>query len=150
MLLAFEQGLLKSPQYIPMFLRMKLALTSSALAPAQWEGLTPHEKAELLIFPGIKTEDHAAFAARVHEVLGQHHSNSSETTQSADNASWSHPGKPDAAVTARLEAEKIPPLTEPQWNDLSPLQRFTLITLARTPDLQEYLAPALREFRAGE
>lgn len=150
MLLAFEQGLLKSPQYIPMFLRMKLALTSSRMTPEQWAHLTPHEKAELLILPGIKPEDHRQFIARVHDLLGQHLVDGPDVTESADTSSWTQPGKCDAAVTARMEAEKITLLTEQQWNDLSPLQRFTLITIAETPDLHEYLAPAIKEFRAGE
>lgn len=146
MLFDFESDFAGSLRCIPMIVRMKLDLCGIKLTLRQWSRFTHEDRAALVDKPGETPTEQAAYRQHVLELVQSRSDEPARFLPPESHESWQQPDQMPDDIAQQAGADDISPPTDTQWADLSPLQRFALIKLARSKHENENFVPAMKEF----
>jgi hypothetical protein len=141
---AFEADFVNDLRCLPMAVRRKLDLAGVKLKLAQWHGLEPAEREELLAWPDNATaitELRCWLVERSAALPG----GPARTMEPATGTSWQQSGPPPAELLASCEQLGLS-LPLQGWGELEELQRFALVKLSHPGHEHRNLPHALQEF----
>jgi hypothetical protein len=141
---AFEADFVNDLRCLPMAVRRKLDLAGVKLMLAQWHGLEPAEREELLAWPDNDT----AIAELRHWLVERSAAlpgGPARTMEPATAAPWQQAGPPPAELLASC-AQLGLTLPPEGWAELEELQRFALVKLSHPGHEHRNLPRALEEF----
>jgi len=139
---AFEESIAERLGCVPMAVRYKLDAAGIKLHLKQWARLPTEERRTLLSWPFASQDDLTRFADRIRSLV---ESGKDPALEIFTPAGWRSLGQlPDAV--RRKTSELGHALSQPQWEKLTPLQRFALVKLSAPKHDAEKLRPALEEF----
>ncbi|MFH7244661.1 MAG: nitrate reductase associated protein [Spirulina sp.] len=144
-LFQFELDFADTLHCVPMGVRMKLDTCGIKLSLAQWNQFDRAERQQLIEQPCDSPDTITTYRDRLATLIVQHHNGPLKTLDVDPNPPWMQAGTIPPTVQQRSE-EVDCPLTLPQWQQLSPLQRFALIKLSRPSHENHNFLPALQEF----
>jgi hypothetical protein len=111
----------------------------------QWARLPVEDRRALLSWPFASKDDLARFAERIRSLVESGHDPALEVFTPSERPEWRQLEPiPDAVKNRALDLGLA--LSPPQWEKLSPLQRFALVKLSAAKHDAEKLRPALEEF----
>jgi hypothetical protein len=141
---AFEADFVNDLRCLPMAVRRKLDLAGVKLKLAQWHGLEPAEREQLLAWP-----DNATAIAELRRWLLERSAaltgGPARTMDPASGTSWQQNGAPPAELLASCEQLGLT-LPADGWAKLEELQRFALVKLCHPGHEHRNLPRALEEF----
>ncbi len=141
----FEADFVDSLRCIPMQVRFKLDTCGVKLKLPHWHHLSQNERQELVDMPCASEAEIAAYRIRLRQLVQSHMGEVPADLPVEPHPAWMDPTTvPDSVQT---QAESVgQTLSQPQWANLTPLQRFALIKLSRSQHENKNFLPALQEF----
>ncbi|MFT8717911.1 nitrate reductase associated protein [Acetobacter sp.] len=146
MIFDFESDFAGSLRCIPMITRQKLDIVGIKLSLRQWSRFSREERGTLTELSCETPDEQTAYRALVLQLIAAR-SDEAPTyllTQNFDD--WQRNDRMPEAVKVQSVADGVLPPTAEQWAALTPLQRFSLIKLARSKHENENFVPAMKEF----
>lgn len=146
MIFDFESDFAGSLRCIPMITRQKLDVVGIKLSLRQWSRFSREERGTLTELSCEMPDEQSAYRAFVLQLISER-SDEQPTyllTQNFDD--WRRNDRMPESVKVQSSADDVPPPTAEQWATLTPLQRFSLIKLARSKHENENFVPAMKEF----
>ncbi|CAD5915997.1 nitrate reductase associated protein [Planktothrix agardhii] len=148
-LFEFEQDFVESLHCIPMIVRYKLDSCGVKLKLEHWNKFS-QEARQQLVQNSINTpEEITGYRSLLYELAEQYTNIPLKDLPIEDHPLWLEITKLPDAVQQKLEEIGVN-ITLKQWQDLSHLQRFSLIKLSRPSHENKNFLPALREFKLLE
>ena len=148
-LFEFEQDFVESLHCIPMVVRYKLDSCGVKLKLEHWNKFS-QEARQQLVQNSINTpEEITGYRSLLYELAEQYTNIPLKDLPIEDHPRWLEITKLPDAVQQKLEEIGVN-ITLKQWQDLSHLQRFSLIKLSRPSHENKNFLPALREFKLLE
>ncbi|CAD5965167.1 hypothetical protein PA905_27620 [Planktothrix agardhii CCAP 1459/11A] len=148
-LFEFEQDFVESLHCIPMVVRYKLDSCGVKLKLEHWNKFS-QEARQQLVQNSINTpEEITGYRSLLYELAEQYTNIPLKDLPIEDHPLWLEITKLPDAVQQKLEEIGVN-ITLKQWQDLSHLQRFSLIKLSRPSHENKNFLPALREFKLLE
>ncbi|CAD5912125.1 hypothetical protein PCC7805_00107 [Planktothrix agardhii] len=145
-LFEFEQDFVESLHCIPMIVRYKLDSCGVKLKLEHWNKFS-QEARQQLVQNSINTpEEITGYRSLLYELAEQYTNIPLKDLPIEDHPLWLEITKLPDAVQQKLEEIGVN-ITLKQWQDLSHLQRFSLIKLSRPSHENKNFLPALREFK---
>lgn len=144
-LFQFELDFADTLHCVPMGVRMKLDTCGIKLSLAQWNQLDRAERQQLMEQPCDSPDTVVAYRDTLAALIAHHGSGPLKTLDMDPHPPWMQADTIPPAIQQRAE-ELHCPVTLPQWQALSPLQRFALIKLSRPSHENHNFLPALQEF----
>lgn len=141
----FEQDFVDSLRCIPMQVRYKLDTCGVKLKLAHWLQFAEAERQALVEVGCETTSEVGAYRNLVQQFVTQH-THAAASTLAIDPAPAWLDGEQVPADLQQKAAEFGAAIDLPQWNSLTPLQRFALIKLSRPGHENKNFQPALAEF----
>ncbi|CAD5918666.1 nitrate reductase associated protein [Planktothrix agardhii] len=148
-LFEFEQDFVESLHCIPMIVRYKLDSCGVKLKLEHWNKFS-QEARQQLVQNSINTpEEITGYRSLLYELAEQYTNIPLKDLPIEDHPLWLEITKLPDSVQQKLEEIGVN-ITLKQWQDLSHLQRFSLIKLSRPSHENKNFLPALREFKLLE
>jgi hypothetical protein len=140
----FETDFVEGLRCIPMQVRFKLDTCGVKLKLSHWNQLSQVERQTLVTLPCDTAEMVETYRTHVQAQVS-HYTGQSATLFPIDPAPpWQNIRLPEQVQT-QAQSLKIA-LTDQQWAQLNPLQRFALLKLSRKGHENRNFLPALQEF----
>lgn len=141
----FEADFVDSLRCIPMQVRFKLDTCGVKLKLPHWHHFSQAERQELVEMPCATEPEIVAYRTHLRQLV------QSQTGElPADLPIDAHPAWMDAATIPESVQTQVQSvgysITQTQWANLTPLQRFALIKLSRSQHENKNFLPALQEF----
>ncbi|WP_287131105.1 nitrate reductase associated protein [Candidatus Cyanaurora vandensis] len=143
MTFGFEADFIASLRCIPMAVRLSLDTCGLKLTLTQWHQLTPVERAELVTLSCATPSEIQAYRAYLCQILTAHTGHPPQN-MTVDPV-WLCNDLPSSVQDQA--AQHAIQLTDDQWVQLSPQQRFALLKLSRAGHENRNFLPALWEFQ---
>lgn len=141
----FEADFVDSLRCIPMQMRLKLDTCGVKLKLPHWNQFSPTERQELVEMPCSTAAEVSAYRDRVRQLV-QDHTGTLPTDLPIDPAPvWLDPSTVPASVSQRAESIHQT-ISQAQWAELTPLQRFALLKLSQSQHEHKNFLPAMQEF----
>ena len=145
MFFEFEADFVDSLRCIPMVVRLKLDTCGVKLKLAEWNHFTQLECDELVNLPCAESAEVVAYRDYVSELIFQHTGNAPSLLEVDLHPAWLNDR--DIPTTIEIKAAEYGIIiTQSQWANLTPLQRFATIKLTRSSHENNNFLPALQEF----
>lgn len=142
----FEKDFAGSLRCIPMVVRFKLDHCGVKLSLRQWARFTREDRAQLVALPCRTAADIGLIRDRLVALIEQRAHEQAKTIAVEPAPAWTRPDEVPENVIAFARETGVPPPSPRQWARLTPLQRFTLLKLAREGHDNLNFIPALLEF----
>jgi hypothetical protein len=145
MFFEFEADFVDSLRCIPMVVRLKLDSCGVKLKLAEWNRFTPLECDELVNLPCGESAEVIAYRDYLCGLILRYTGNAATLLEIDPHPPWLNDlDIPDSIQIKAAESGSI--ITQSQWANLTPLQRFALIKLTRSSHENNNFLPALQEF----
>jgi hypothetical protein len=145
MFFKFEADFVDSLRCIPMVVRLKLDSCGVKLKLAEWNHFTQLECDELVTLPCEESAEVIDYREYVCGLIFRHTGNTASLLEVEAHPAWLNDR--DIPSTIQIKAAEYNLIiTQSQWADLTPLQRFALIKLTRSSHENNNFLPALQEF----
>jgi hypothetical protein len=141
----FEADFVDSLRCIPMVVRLKLDSCGVKLKLAEWSRFTPLECDELVNLPCVEVVEVMAYRDYLCGLILQHTENAATILEIDPHPPWLNDRDIPSSIQMKA-AEYGSIVTQSQWANLTPLQRFALIKLTRSSHENNNFLPALHEF----
>ncbi|CAC5339895.1 MULTISPECIES: nitrate reductase associated protein [Planktothrix] len=148
-LFEFEQDFVESLHCIPMVVRYKLDSCGVKLKLEHWNKFSQEDRQQLVQNSINTPEEITGYRSLLYELAEQYTNIPLKDLPIEDHPLWLEITKLPDAVQQKLEEIGVN-ITLKQWQDLSHLQRFSLIKLSRPSHENKNFLPALREFKLLE
>lgn len=146
MIFDFESDFAGSLRCIPMIVRQKLDIVGIKLSLRQWSRFTREERGGLTDLVCESSDEQAAYRALVLRLVDLRSDEPPGWLAAKNLEDWQDARWMPEAVKVQAAADGAPPPTQQQWAELTPLQRFALVKLARSKHENENFLPAMKEF----
>ncbi|MDG6093872.1 nitrate reductase associated protein [Acetobacter sp. AN02] len=146
MLFEFESDFAGSLRCIPMIVRQKLDLAGIKLSLRQWSRFSREDRGRLAEFPCETAADVAVCRSVILGLIESCCDEPAVFLGPQEYDVWQRGDRMPEAVESQAAADGVAPPAAEVWADLSPLQRFALIKLARSKHENENFVPAMKEF----
>ncbi|MGD1906061.1 MAG: nitrate reductase associated protein [Leptolyngbyaceae cyanobacterium] len=140
----FETDFVEGLRCIPMQVRFKLDTCGVKLKLNHWNQLSQSERQTLVTLPCDTAEAIESYCAHV-QARVSHYAGQPASLLAIDPAPPWHGTQLPEQVQAQADSLNIA-LTDQQWQQLNPLQRFALLKLSRKGHENRNFLPALQEF----
>lgn len=145
MFFKFEADFVDSLRCIPMVVRLKLDSCGVKLKLAEWNRFTPLECDELVNLPCGEAAEVIAYRDYLSGLILRHTGNDATLLEIDPHPAWLNDRDIPSTVLVKA-AEYGVIITQSQWANLTPLQRFASIKLTRSSHENNNFLPALQEF----
>ncbi len=145
MFFKFEADFVDSLRCIPMVVRFKLDSCGVKLKLGEWNRFTPLECDELVNLPCGESSEITAYRDYLCGLIFQHTGSAATLLEVDAHPAWLNDREIPSTIEVKA-AESGVVITQSQWVNLSPLQRFALIKLTRSSHENNNFLPALQEF----
>jgi len=142
----FEADFAGALYCIPMAVRLKLDNCGVKVSLKQWNRLAREQRDELLARPCDTPQSTESYRSYLIASIEARTGEAPQNLRIDPQPDWIEPSRIPSQVSSYLDAQGLPPLSQPQWAALAPLQRYALIKLTRAGHSNSNLVPALREF----
>jgi hypothetical protein len=141
----FEADFVDSLRCIPMVVRLKLDSCGVKLKLAEWNHFSQLECAELVNLPCAESAEVMAYRDYLSGLIFRHTGNAASLMEIDPHPAWLNDR--DIPSTVQMKAAEYGvTITQSQWANLTPLQRFATIKLTRSSHENNNFLPALQEF----
>ena len=140
----FEQEFIGSLRCIPMLVRLKLDTCGVKLKLNHWNQFTQAERQTLVTMTCDSPETAAAYQQHLQGLVTRYTGQPAKEIEVPAQPLWLEPLPPEE-LKQQATAHNMT-ITEPDWQGLSPAQRFALIKLSRPSHENRNFMPALKEF----
>jgi hypothetical protein len=145
MFFEFEADFVDSLRCIPMVVRLKLDSCGVKLKLAEWNHFTQFECAELVNLPCAASAEVRAYRDYLSGLIFRHTGNTASLMEIDPHPDWLN--ERDIPSNIQIKAAEYGVIiTQSQWANLTPLQRFAAIKLTRSSHENNNFLPALEEF----
>ncbi|MFW7269982.1 nitrate reductase associated protein [Gluconacetobacter sp. Hr-1-5] len=146
MIFDFESDFAGSLRCIPMIVRQKLDIVGIKLSLRQWSRFTRDERGRLTELSCESSDAQAAYRALVLRLVELRSDEPAVWLVTKNLGDWQDANWMPEPVKVQAAAVGVPPPTQQQWAELTALQRFALVKLARSKHENENFLPAMKEF----
>ncbi|MBD2156193.1 nitrate reductase associated protein [Leptolyngbya sp. FACHB-16] len=143
----FEADFVASLRCIPMQVRYKLDTCGVKLKLKHWHQFSQEERQQLVVMPCDTAEAIANYRAYLQELVTQYNGEPAGELPVDSHPAWLDTSNLPTTVQDKL-SEVGALLSQEQWADFTPIQRFALIKLSRPGHENLNFVPALQEFLA--
>lgn len=143
--LNFETDFVESLRCIPMIVRMKLDTCGIKLKLEHWNKFTQSERQSLVTLPCSGSQEIYNYREFIQNLVIAKTGNPAKELAVEEQPLWLNGNKIPETVQAKA-AEFSVEISQQQWSNLNPLQRFALIKLSRPSHENLNFLPALKEF----
>jgi hypothetical protein len=141
----FEADFVQSLRCIPMQVRYQLDTCGIKLKLQQWFSFSVAERQQLTALPCTTAPEIADYRTYLQNLILTHSGEPASELAIDPDPAWREPNQIPESVLAQARQVGAT-VALPQWQALTPLQRFALIKLSRPSHENNNFAPALREF----
>jgi hypothetical protein len=141
----FEQDFVTSLRCIPMQVRLKLDTCGVKLKLDQWNHFNHDDRQQLLDRPCDTPQEAQAYRAFLHDLIQARTGQNAKDLEIDPDPPWLDADAIPTVVQAKAARMHLT-LSQMQWAQLEPLQRFALIKLSRSNHENSNFLPALQEF----
>ena len=141
----FEADFVDSLRCIPMQVRYKLDTCGIKLKLADWHHFSEAERQIIVQQPCTNTAEIQAYRQTLQSLVQKYTETLAKDLPVEANPEWTDSRNIPANLQAKAQEVGVT-LTLPQWQTLTPLQRFVLIKLSRPSHENKNFYPALQEF----
>ncbi len=141
----FEAAFIESLRCIPMQIRINLDTCGVKLKLAHWNKFDEQEKQALVNLPCTSKEESQAYQNFLQSLLVKQTGKPAQMLEIDEFPDWLNDSNIPVNVKEKA-AEFGLEISLQQWENLTPLQRFTLIKLSRKGHENLNFYPALKEF----
>jgi hypothetical protein len=131
---------------IPMSVRLKLDNVGVKVSLKQWNKLTRDERAELLARPCDTGPARQAYKGFLTSAIEARTGTRPQELPIDAQPQWDDAAQVPGQVSHYFVEKGLAAMTQAQWAELTPLQRFALIKLTRPGHSNNNFMPALKEF----
>lgn len=144
-LFQFEQDFVESLHCIPMVVRYKLDTCGVKLKLEHWNKFPQEVRQQLVQNPITTPEEITVYRNLLYEFAEQYSDIPLKDLPIDDHPPWLNSTKLTDIVQQKAEEFGVE-ITLKHWENLTPLQRFSLLKLSRPSHENKNFLPALREF----
>ena len=142
----FEADFIESLQCIPMLVRMKLDTCGVKLKLAHWHQFSQSERQTLVEMPCETTAETQAYREWLQNLVTAKTGQPAKELVIDPHPPWLDGTKIPANIQTKAQEFNIM-ISDSQWEQLTPAQRFALIKLSRPSHENRNFLPALKEFK---
>ena len=141
----FEADFVGSLQCIPMLVRMKLDNCGVKLKLFHWNQFSKIERQTLIDKPCNTSQQRQIYRQWLQDLIISKTGQPAKELEIDPNPPWLDKTSIPQSVRAKAEEDNVS-LSQEQWSNLNPPQRFALIKLSRPSHENKNFMPALKEF----
>ncbi|BAZ38999.1 hypothetical protein NIES4101_49490 [Calothrix sp. NIES-4101] len=141
----FEADFVDSLRCIPMQVRYNLDTCGIKLKLADWNQMNSDERQALADMQCTNEEEVQAYRKYLQNLILQHTGKTASELPIEQYPDWLNTNKIPEEIQKKASEFSVR-ITQQQWRDLSPLQRFALIKLSRSGHENKNFPQALKEF----
>ncbi|GBQ94054.1 nitrate reductase associated protein [Asaia krungthepensis] len=142
----FEQDFAGSLRCIPMAVRLKLDLCGIKLTLRQWSQLSHDDRQSLLGAVCTTPDARQDYHDRLVGLISFRCDEPVRKLVADETYLWRDQTVIPECIVRQADQDGVASPTPAAWHDLSPLERFALVKLARSSHENENFVPAMREF----
>lgn len=143
--LKFETDFVESLRCIPMIVRMKLDTCGIKLKLDHWNKFSQLERQSLVTLPCSDSQEIDNYREFLQNLVIAKTGNPAKELAVDEQPLWLNANEIPETVQTKA-AEFAVEISQQQWSNLNPLQRFALIKLSRPSHENLNFLPALKEF----
>ncbi len=147
LLFDFETDFAGTLRCIPMIVRLKLDLCGVKLSLRQWSRFSLSDREELVARGCEGQADVEAYRIFLVDLILVRAHEAAVDAPLEDSPAWRDISQVPERVLAQARVLQLPAPSTDQWRELTQLQRFALVKLARPGHDNDNFLPAMREFR---
>lgn len=141
----FETDFVESLRCIPMQVRYNLDTCGVKLKLEHWNHFSPEQKQALVDCPCATPREAEAYREQLQAWVTEQTGAPAKTLALEEQPPWLNAAVIPEAVVVKATACDLA-ISNAQWENLDPLQRFVLIKLSRPSHENRNFVPAMREF----
>ena len=141
----FEADFVNTLKCIPMSVRMKLDNCGVKLKLAHWNQFSPTERQTLVDLPCNTETERQAYRDFLQNLVTIKTGQPAKELAIDHNPPWLNATKIPSSLSTKAEECQVN-ISQQQWTNLTPAQRFALIKLSRPSHENQNFIPALQEF----
>jgi hypothetical protein len=141
----FEADFVDSLRCIPMIVRFKLDTCGVKLKLHQWNKFTEADRYQTVEMPCHTETEIRKYHDLLHQLVEQRTGEQATDLEIDQNPPWNNAETIPDHVNQKAEEVGIT-ITQSQWAELTPIQRFVLIKLSRSSHENANFLPAIKEF----
>jgi hypothetical protein len=145
----FETDFIESLNCIPMVVRMKLDNCGVKLKLTHWHQFSQEEKKLLIEMPSSNREEAQKYREFLQNLVHYKTGSFAKELEIPPHPPWLDAAKIPEIVQQKAQEFEVS-ISQQQWSDLTPLQRFALIKLSRPSHENKNFLPALTEFKLSK
>lgn len=140
----FEADFVDSLRCIPMQVRMKLDTCGIKMKLSHWHEFSQEERQQLVSLPCDTAEEIQFYHQVLQNLIRDKTGAPASQLSVEENPPWLDSLIPELTQEKASRSGAI--ITDKQWSNLTPVQRFALIKLSRPGHESKNFLPALKEF----